>query len=189
MEGKSIVISAPSGAGKTTIVNFVLDKIHSIEFSVSACNRRQRSGEVDGKNYHFLSTSDFQEKINKGLFLEWEEVYQDQYYGTLISSVSTVWEKGKHIIFDIDVKGGLNIKNKFLDNCISIFIMPPSVEELKSRLLKRGTEEDNSLKYRIQKFEEEINYKDQFDFVIVNDNLELACDEVLSLITNFLNKS
>jgi guanylate kinase len=116
-------------------------------------------------------------------------VYQDQYYGTLISSVSTVWEKGKHIIFDIDVKGGLNIKNKFLDNCISIFIMPPSVEELKNRLLKRGTEEDNSLKYRIQKFEEEINYKDQFDFVIVNDNLELACDEVLNLITNFLNKS
>ena len=113
MEGKSIVISAPSGAGKTTIVNFVLDKIHNIEFSVSACNRRQRLGEVDGKNYHFLSTSDFQEKINKGLFLEWEEVYQGQYYGTLISSVSTVWEKGKHIIFDIDVKGGLNIKNKF----------------------------------------------------------------------------
>ncbi len=188
MQGKSIVISAPSGAGKTSIVNFILAKIDSIEFSVSACNRPQRPAEVNGKNYHFLSTSDFKEKIDKGLFLEWEEVYPDQFYGTPFSSVKTIWERGKHVIFDVDVKGGLNIKSKFLNNCISIFIMPPSLEELKNRLLKRGTEKNNSIQYRTQKFEEEINYKDQFDFVIINDKLEVACDETLNLITNFLNK-
>ncbi|MDC1063263.1 guanylate kinase [Flavobacteriales bacterium] len=188
MEGKSIVISAPSGAGKTSIVNFILAKINSIEFSISSCNRKQRPAEVNGKNYHFLSTSDFKEKIDKGFFLEWEEVYPDQFYGTSFYSVTTIWERGKHVIFDVDVKGGLNIKSKFQNNCISIFIMPPSLEELKNRLLNRGTEEDNSLEYRTQKFEEEMNYKDQFDFVIINDNFELACDETLNLITNFLNK-
>ena len=115
-------------------------------------------------------------------------MYTDQFYGTPFSSVTTIWERGKHVIFDVDVKGGLNIKSKFQNNCISIFIMPPSLEELKNRLLNRGTEQDNSLEYRTQKFEEEMNYKDQFDFVIINDNFELACDETLNLITNFLNK-
>ena len=143
---------------------------------------------MNGKKYFFLSTYEKKKKIDKGLFLEWEEVYPDQFYGTPFSSVKTIWERGKHVIFDVDVKGGLNIKSKFLNNCISIFIMPPSLEELKNRLLKRGTEKNNSIEYRTQKFEEEINYKDQFDFVIINDKLDVACDETLNLITNFLKK-
>ena len=127
MEGKTVVISAPSGAGKTSIVNFLLSKIPSLNFSVSACSREKRLDEINGKDYYFLNISEFKSKIDKGDFLEWEEVYPDQYYGTLNSELKRIWSENKHVVFDIDVAGGINVKNKFTSNCISIFIMPPSL--------------------------------------------------------------
>ena len=122
--GKSVVISAPSGAGKTSIVNYLLKEIVDLEFSISACNRAKRHNEVDGEHYHFLETIDFKTKITEGLFLEWEEVYENQFYGTLLSTVNEIWSRDKHVIFDVDVKGAINIKKKYLDECLSIFISP-----------------------------------------------------------------
>ena len=186
--GKSIVISAPSGAGKTSIVNYILKKIDNIKFSVSACNRKKRAGEVDGKNYHFLSTNEFNVKIKEGSFLEWEEVYPNKYYGTLNSSVNKIWQEGKHVIFDIDVVGALNIKNKFQDDCLAVFISPPSFSILKDRLLFRGTEKEDELKIRLAKAKEELDFQDKFDHIIINDNLSDACEKVFNLVKDFLNK-
>ena len=186
--GKSIVISAPSGAGKTSVVNSLVEKIDNIEFSVSACNRKKRAGEVDGKNYHFLSTNEFNVKIKEGSFLEWEEVYPNKYYGTLNSSVNEIWQEGKHVIFDIDVVGALNIKNKLQDDCLAIFISPPSYSILKERLLARGTEQDDDLKIRLAKAKEELDFQDKFDYIIINDNLSDACEKAFNLVKDFLNK-
>ena len=186
--GKSIVISAPSGAGKTSIVNSILKKIDNIKFSVSACNRKKRAGELDGKNYHFLSTNEFNVKIKEGSFLEWEEVYPNKYYGTLNSSVNEIWQEGKHVIFDIDVVGASNIKNKFQDDCLAVFISPPSFSILKERLLARGTEQDDDLKIRLAKAKEELDFQDKFDHIIINDNLSDACEKAFNLVKEFLNK-
>lgn len=186
MEGKSVVISAPSGAGKTSIVNFLLSKISSLRFSISACSREKRLDEIHGKNYYFFDAPSFKSKISKGDFLEWEEVYPDQYYGTLNSELERIWGEKKHVIFDIDVAGGINVKNKFHSNCISIFIMPPSVGVLEERLSNRGSETKSSINKRITKAELEISKRGDFDHIVLNDDFATACEEVLILVIKFL---
>ena len=186
MQGKTVVISAPSGAGKTSIVNFLLNKVSSLEFSISACSREKRLEETDGINYHFVSPPKFKEMIASNNLLEWEEVYPDQYYGTLHSELERIWSEKKHVIFDVDVMGGINIKKHFSSNCISIFIMPPSIRALKERLSNRGSDSKTSISKRIKKAEEEISKNKQFDYVVLNDDFSVACNKVLKLVTNFL---
>lgn len=186
MEGKLIIFCAPSGSGKTTILRAVLPDFPELEFSVSACSRPPREGEVHGKDYYFLSNEKFIRKIDDGQFLEWEEVYSGNFYGTLISEVERIWRKGKHVIFDVDVIGGLNIKKKYPERSLSIFIQPPSLEELHKRLDERGTETPESLKKRISKAEYELGFADQFDKRIVNDDLDKAIMEVKQAISSFL---
>lgn len=186
MEGKLVIFCAPSGSGKTTILRAVLPEFPELEFSVSACSRPPREGEVHGKDYYFLSNEEFIKKIDGGQFLEWEEVYSGNFYGTLISEVERIWRKGKHVIFDVDVIGGLNIKKKYPERSLSIFIQPPSLEELHKRLDERGTETPESLKKRISKAEYELGFADQFDKRIVNDDLDKAIMEVKQAISSFL---
>ncbi len=183
---KLIVISAPSGAGKTSIVHHLLKKMDVLDFSISACSRKKRSGEKDGVDYNFLTKEEFLIKIDEGAFLEWEEVYTNQYYGTLKSEVSRLWDKGKVVIFDIDVIGGLNIKNQYLNDCLSVFIMPPSIEVLEKRLKNRAKDSDANIKKRISKAEIEISKSDQFDYIVENVCLRSACDEVERLVKLFL---
>ena len=183
---KLIVISAPSGAGKTSIVHFLLEQIETLSFSVSACSRARRENEIDGIDYHFLGMEEFQKKIKKGDFLEWEEVYKNQYYGTLKSEVERIWMEGKIVIFDLDVIGGINIKNQYPSKCLSIFIMPPSLTVLEERLQKRGSESANSLRKRIIKAEQEIAKSEEFDKVILNDDLSIACMHTMKAIQKFI---
>lgn len=184
--GKLIVISAPSGAGKTSIVHFLLQQIESLSFSVSACSRKKRNNETDGKDYFFLTAVEFKNKISENLFLEWEEVYENQYYGTLKSELTRIWGEGKTIIFDIDVLGGINIKKQYPKECLSIFIMPPSLEVLSKRLKDRGSESSESLEKRLEKAEEEIARSKEFDKVIINDNFDVACHEISQLVKTFI---
>ena len=184
--GKLIVISAPSGAGKTSIVHFLLKKIEGLSFSVSACSRAKRENEIDGIDYHFLAAEEFQQKIKNRDFLEFEEVYKNQYYGTLKSEVERIWQKGQIVIFDVDVIGGLNIKKQYLSECLSIFIMPPSLVVLEERLQKRGSESIDSLRKRIAKAKGEIARSGEFDKVILNDNFDIACEEAMQVIRNFI---
>lgn len=186
MEGKLIIISAPSGAGKTTIVKEILKKDLPLAFSISACSRDKRENEVDGKDYYFIEKEAFEEKIAKKEFLEWEEVYQGNYYGTLKSELNRIWNENKHVLFDVDVVGGLNIKKQFPKNSLAIFIQPPSIQELQNRLLNRGTETEKSLAKRIQKAEKELEFGRNFDVVVVNEKLETAIEEVFVHIINFL---
>ena len=174
---KLIVISAPSGAGKTSIVKYLLKNMDALSFSVSACSRDKRENETDGKDYHFLGVEDFKKKIKEDAFLEWEEVYGNQYYGTLKSELQRVWNEGKVVIFDVDVAGGLNIKKQYTQECLSIFIMPPSVDVLRERLSGRGSETDEKIEVRLAKAEEEIAKNQKFDKVILNDDFEIACEE------------
>jgi len=185
--GKLIVISAPSGAGKTSIVHQLLKDIPELSFSVSASSRERRENEVHGKDYYFLGVEGFQQKIKEDAFLEWEQVYENQYYGTLKSEIERIWSEGKTVIFDVDVVGGLNIKKQYPKKCLSIFIMPPSVEVLAERLIGRGSESDESVKKRLDKAEEEISKNKQFDTIILNDNFEIACEQTKEIITNFIN--
>jgi len=185
--GKLIVISAPSGAGKTSIVHQLLKDISELSFSVSASSRERRKNEVHGKDYYFLGVEGFQQKINEDAFLEWEQVYKNQYYGTLNSEIERIWSEGKTVIFDVDVVGGLNIKKQYPKKCLSIFIMPPSVEVLAERLIGRGSESDESVKKRLDKAEEEISKNKQFDTIILNDDFEIACEQTKEVITNFIN--
>ena len=185
--GKLIVISAPSGAGKTSIVHHLLKEMNELSFSISACSRDKRENEIDGKDYHFLGVEDFQNKINENAFLEGEQVYANQYYGTLKSEIERIWSEGKTVIFDVDVLGGLNIKKQYPKECLSLFIMPPSLEVLAERLIGRGSESDESLQKRLDKAEEEIAQNQEFDAIILNDDLEIACEETADLITNFIN--
>ena len=184
--GKLIVISAPSGAGKTSIVHFLLKNLEGLSFSVSACSRVKRKNEADGIDYHFLSVEEFQKKIKKGDFLEWEEVYKDQYYGTLKSEVERIWQKGETVIFDVDVIGGINIKKQYLSECLSIFIMPPSLAVLEERLQKRGSESTQSLEKRLAKAKGEIARSGEFDKVILNDDFDMACKETKQLIQTYI---
>ena len=185
--GKLIVISAPSGAGKTSIVHQLLKFIPELSFSVSASSRERRGNEVDGKDYYFLGVEGFQKKIKEDAFLEWEQVYENQYYGSLKSEIKRIWSEGKIVIFDVDVVGGLNIKKQYPKECLSIFIMPPSIEVLAERLIGRGSESDESVKKRLDKAEEETSKSGQFDTIILNDDFKTACEQTKEIITNFIN--
>lgn len=186
MTGKLVIFSAPSGSGKTTIVKHLLDKGFNLEFSISACNRKPRGTEVHGKDYYFLETKEFKNKIKKNEFVEWEEVYNDRFYGTLRSELDRIWRKGNHVLFDVDVKGGVNIKKQFGEQALSVFIMPPSIEELENRLKGRATDSAEEIERRVAKAEEEIAYAKQFDHVILNDKLEFSTVEAENLLENFL---
>ena len=186
-QGKLIVFSAPSGSGKTTIVRHLLkQKELNLEFSISATSRERRGGEVDGKDYYFLSFEDFKKKIKNDEFLEWEEVYRDNFYGTLKSEVERIWNMGKHVIFDIDVSGGLRIKRKYPEQTLAIFVKPPSIDELKIRLKKRETESADKINMRIAKASAELATAPLFDVIVVNDDLENALKESYTLVSNFL---
>ena len=185
MDKKVIIFSAPSGAGKSTIVRHLLTKFNCLEFSVSATSRAPRGQEVDGKDYYFFSTEEFEDKIRKGDFVEYEEVYKGSYYGTLVSEVQRIWEKGNIIIFDIDVKGGVNLKRLYGENALAVFIQPPSVEELRNRLVGRGTDAPEAIERRVAKAEEELTYADKFDVVLINDRLEEALATAEKIVGEF----
>ena len=185
--GKLIVISAPSGAGKTSIVHHLLKNMPELSFSVSACSREKRDNETHGKDYYFLGVEGFQNKIKEDAFLEWEEVYENQYYGTLKSEIERIWSAGKTVIFDVDVIGGLNIKKQYPKECLSIFIMPPSVDVLSERLSGRGSESELEVEMRLAKAEQEISKNQEFNKVILNDDFRIACEETIEVITNFIN--
>ena len=185
--GKMIIVSAPSGAGKTTIVKAVLEEFPQLKFSISACSRPKRKHEIEGKDYYFITAEKFKAKIDNNEFLEWEEVYPGSYYGTLKSELKRIWSKGKHVIFDVDVKGGVNIKKQYPQHALAIFIKPPDFETLRDRLKKRGTEDNNSLENRLKKAAYEMTFEPQFDVTVVNDNIDEAINETKTLIANFLN--
>lgn len=184
---KVIIFSAPSGSGKSTIVGKMLEKFPQLEFSISATSRSPRGNERHGKEYYFFSAETFRKMISEEAFVEYEEVYSGSYYGTLKSELERIWAKGKTIVFDIDVKGGMSLKRIFGKDALAIFIMAPSVEELRRRLLSRGTDSPESIEKRIAKAEEENGYAGRFDTVIVNDSLEKAVDETAGKIQEFLN--
>lgn len=185
---KLIIVSAPSGAGKTTLVKHLLSKVKALEFSVSATSRKAREGEVDGKNYYFISPEEFQNKIKNNEFVEWEEVYKGTYYGTLASELERIWNNDNVVIFDVDVYGGLNLKELFGNKALSIFINVPSVVELEKRLRSRATESNEAIEMRIKKAMQEIGTKDNFDVIILNDNLEKAQQEIVDLVQAFIKK-
>jgi guanylate kinase len=187
MKGRLIIISAPSGAGKTTIVKSLLNSGLPLAFSVSATTRTKRENESEGSDYYFLSVDQFREKIRKDELIEWQEVYKDHYYGTPRSEIDRIWSQDKHVLFDVDVKGGINLKKIFGKSAISIFIRPPSVEELEKRLLNRGTDDKEKIRMRVEKAAEEMKTEGEFDFVIVNDDLEKAKDEAYRLVKSFIS--
>ena len=187
--GKLIVFSAPSGSGKTTIVRHLLSKEDlNLEFSISAASRAPRGEEVSGKDYYFMSTEEFKKHIKNEDFLEWEEVYRDNFYGTLKSEVERIWAKGKNVIFDIDVAGGLRIKHKFPEETLAVFVKPPSVDELKRRLKERSTESEDKINMRIAKASVELATAPQFDVIIKNYDLEIALEEAYQLVKNFVKE-
>lgn len=185
-QGKLVIFSAPSGSGKTTIVRRVLPVLPQLAFSVSATSRQMRPGEQDGKDYYFMTAETFRHKVAAGEFLEYEEVYAGQFYGTLKSELDRIWAQGKDVVFDVDVKGGLRIKEQFPKQSLAIFIQPPSVAELKRRLEGRGTESAESLKKRLDRAEEELGFAPRFDLRIVNDEIDRAVAEVQAAVTSFL---
>jgi guanylate kinase len=185
--GKCVIFSAPSGAGKTTIVHYLLNEFPELAFSVSACSREPRSNEVDGKDYYFLGLAGFQNQIKADAFVEWEEVYANNFYGTLKSELTRIWSEGKTVIFDVDVIGGLNIKKYFGDNALAIFVQPPNYEALEERLRYRSTETEEKIQMRLAKAKEELGHADQFDTILVNDDLTIACAAAKQLIEQFIN--
>ena len=187
MEGKLFIFSAPSGAGKSTIVQHLMKRDLGLEFSISATSRAPRPGEKDGREYHFISPESFRKMIRDQAFIEWEEVYPNQFYGTLYSEVEHIWERGHHAIFDIDVAGGLNLKKKYGERACAIFIQPPSPEVLEQRLRSRGTDDEVSLQLRLGKAAFEMEHATRFDHIVVNDRLEQALKEAEKIILDFLN--
>ncbi|MDT0685290.1 guanylate kinase [Autumnicola psychrophila] len=186
-DGKLIVFSAPSGSGKTTIVQHLLQQDDlKLDFSISATSREPRGDEVDGEDYYFLSLEEFKRKIKADEFLEWEEVYRDNFYGTLKSEIKRIWSEGKNVIFDIDVVGGLDIKNIYPEQTLAVFVKPPSIEELKIRLKKRKTETLDKINMRVAKASIELATAPQFDFIIENNNLEVALEEAYNLVSNYV---
>jgi len=185
-EGKVVILSAPSGAGKTTIVKNLLERDLKLEFSISACSRSPRAGEKNGVDYYFLSPAEFKKKIDAGSFIEWEEVYEGNYYGTLKSEIQRIWKKGNHVLFEVDVKGGINLKNYFKDNALSVFIKPPSIEDLRKRLVDRSTEPIEEIEKRMKRAEFEISFSGKFDKIIINDVLEDAKKKTYQLVKGFL---
>ncbi len=185
--GKLIVFSAPSGSGKTTIVKYLLSQRElNLDFSVSATSRDPRGDEKEGENYYFISLKDFKHHIKNDDFLEWEEVYRDNFYGTLKTEVERIWALGKHVIFDIDVVGGLRVKKKFPEKTLAVFVKPPSIDELKIRLKKRKTESDERINMRIAKASVELATAPQFDHIIENNDLDIALLEAKELVSSFI---
>jgi guanylate kinase len=185
---KAIIITAPSGSGKTTITNSVLSQLDHLSYSVSATTRKPREGEEDGIDYYYIEPDEFVKKIEQNEFIEWEEVYKDMYYGTLKSEVDRIWNLGKAVIFVVDVIGALQLKKYFGDDALSIFIQPPSLKILEQRLILRGSETEATLQKRKERFSKEMSYIGEFDKIIINENLVKACNEALSLINDFLEK-
>lgn len=188
MQGKVIIVSAPSGAGKTSIVRHLLEEVPELKFSISATTRHKRDYEEDGKDYYFITPENFKERLANDEFLEWQEVYDNQYYGSLKCEVERIWNNGQTVIFDVDVLGGLNIKKFYGDNALAVFIEPPTIEELVNRLKKRGTETEESLKKRVDKAEYEMSFANQFDKIVLNDDLKTAQQEMIDLVRDFLEE-
>ncbi len=186
MQGKLILFCGPSGSGKTTIVHHLLKNNSRLSFSVSATTRSKRDMETDGIDYHFLSVEDFKKKIEQDEFIEWEEVYKNGFYGTLKSEVEKIWKQNKVAVFDVDVEGGLKIKDKFKENLLAVFVKPPTIDDLHSRLKARETETPGSLQARIAKSEHELTYASRFDHILINDDKEKAFKEAQILINDFL---
>jgi guanylate kinase len=186
---KLIIITAPSGAGKTSITRFLLEKYPFLSFSISAATREARGAEKNGVDYYFMSEADFRQKIDDDAFVEWEMVYEGKYYGTLKSELARIWQMEKVPVLDIDVKGAIHVQQQFAGDCLSIFIEPPSIEELKNRLAGRGSETPESLATRVNKASYEISFKDHFHLTIINDLLEKACEEAENAILQFLASS
>jgi guanylate kinase len=188
-KGKLIIVSAPSGAGKTTLVHRLMEQGLNLSFSVSACSRPPRGAEVDGRDYYFIGVEGFRSKIEAGEFIEWEEVYEGSYYGTLRSEVERLRAEGRNVIFDLDVKGGVNIKDQFGEEALSVFIRPPSLDELETRLRLRSTDTEKSIQARLERSRYELSFEDRFDIVIVNDDLETASEELIVAVKAFLGKT
>ena len=186
MTGKSIIFSAPSGSGKTTIVKHLLQKGLKLEFSVSACSRNPRENEIHGRDYYFLSVEEFRSRIENNEFVEWEEVYRDHFYGTLKSELERIWEAGNHVVFDVDVVGGINLKKIFGDDALAVFVKPPSPEVLEQRLRDRSTDTEEKIKARLDKASEEMEYADRFDVVLVNDSLDDVLVNAEKVVSEFL---
>lgn len=186
IDGKHLIFSAPSGSGKTTIVHHLLKLDLNLKFSISATSRKARSNETEGLDYYFLSQSEFINKINNNEFLEWEEVYPGQFYGTLISEVENSQRAGQHLIFDIDVVGGLSLKKIFGEYALAVFIKAPSIEIMEERLRKRGTDSEEQLVKRIAKAKKELEYADKYDYILINKNLDLALKEAEKIVREFL---
>lgn len=188
MDGKLFIFSAPSGSGKTTIVQHLMKQDLGLAFSISATSRKPRLDEINGRDYYFISPDHFREKIKNKAFIEWEEVYPGQYYGTLRTEVHRIWGRGEHALFDIDVVGGINLKKEFGDRACAIFVQPPSLDVLEQRLRVRGTDGEEELQKRLGKAGYEMQFSPQFDHILVNDILDEALSEVEILVRNFLAK-
>lgn len=189
-KGKLIVFSAPSGSGKTTIVHYLLAQNNlNLDFSISATSREKRGAEIEGKDYHFISTEEFMEHKKNDDFVEWEEVYDNNFYGTLKSEIERIWSEGKHVIFDIDVKGGLRIKKKYPKETLAIFVQPPSIKEMEKRLRNRKTDSEEKIIERVNKAEREMKYAKDFDIILVNDDLNFAKKEAYNLVEKFILKN
>ncbi|MRI62697.1 guanylate kinase [Ornithobacterium rhinotracheale] len=186
--GKLIIFSAPSGAGKTTLVKHLLKTRNDLAFSISCATRAPRKGEVDGVDYYFLTPEEFKQKVANNEFVEWEEVYENHCYGTLKSEIERIWNAGKNVVFDIDVQGGINLKKQFGGKALSIFVQPPSVETLAQRLRDRNTDSPEKLEMRIAKATKELEFAKDFDTILVNDDLEVAKKEVNEIVENFISK-
>lgn len=189
MEGKVIIFSAPSGAGKTTLTKHVLQSFPQLEFSVSATTRKPRPHETHGKDYYFISTDEFKSLIQQDALIEWEEVYNGSFYGTLKQEVKRIWEKGHHVVFDVDVKGGINLKKIFGNQALSIFIMPPSIDVLEKRLRKRGSETEEVIKKRVNKAFSELDDYKFFDYLVLNEKLDKSKNDIFCIVDSFLNST
>ncbi|MES2828997.1 MAG: guanylate kinase [Bacteroidota bacterium] len=187
-QGKLIIFSAPSGAGKTTIVKHLLQKFPDLNFSISATTRQSRGDEQNEKDYYFITKEDFLHRVARQEFVEFEEVYNGTFYGTLRSEIQRIWDNGKHVIFDIDVEGGLRLKRKYEEDALAIFVQPPSLEVLKARLSGRGTDSEEKLQERFVKAEKELEYADKFDVILKNHDLTTACAEAEKLIADFIGR-
>ena len=188
MDNKLIIITAPSGAGKTSITRYLMKQFPQLSFSISAATRNPRGTEKDGVDYHFISTEEFKGKIQHEEFVEWEMVYEGKYYGTLKSELERIWKNNKIPVLDIDVKGAIHVQQQYPTSSLSLFIQAPSVEELKNRLESRGTETAESLAARVNKASYELSFKDQFNKLITNDDLQRACDEAVSIVADFIRQ-
>ncbi|MDH5605009.1 MAG: guanylate kinase [Cyclobacteriaceae bacterium] len=186
-KGKAIIFSAPSGSGKTTLVKKLILEFSRLQFSVSATTRKPRAGESEGREYYFISEEEFKERIDNNQFVEWEEVYNQGYYGTLKREVDSIWAKGNVVIFDVDVKGGCNLKEYFGEEALSIFVKVPSMEVLYERLVKRGTENEEEIKKRLGKASYEMSFEKYFDLVVINSTIEIAFEECKRYIQEFIN--